>query len=587
MTAAATMPLAPGLSTWRHRGLLVAIPVGSIAFVAWAVVGLGATVLAVYAVPAVAFIVAGMAAWAAKPSNPAGRLLTACGALILIPLLQGSHVPIAYTIGLVADSAFAPVLFYAVFAFPDGRLRSPIDVILVAGSLAITITIGMVAPLFVDPRALGCTDCPEGMNLLLLRSDPELVRRIFTTVPSVVIPLLSTAMIARLLHRLWRATPPMRRVLAPLALATIVWLSAHSYIRVIRELFGWAWNAPDWINTLNAGFLACVPVAMLVGLQRARRRRSRIGDLVVELGAVRTPEHLEAAIARTLGDPTVEVGFWDRDQRRYITNAGVPLQPPRNGGDRAATYVERGGEPLAVIVHDRAVDEEPRLVRGVAAAARFAVENERLQAEVRAQLEDARRSRSRLVSAADNERRRIERDLHDGAQQRLLALALDLHVLAEQQDDDALRGSLVRAANDATSAFHELRELSHGLIPSVLSDAGLAAAVEYLAERAHVPVTVDVSASRGDPSVETTAYYVIAESLANAMKHADAEHIHVSVQESSGRLLVEVVDDGRGGADPAGPGLAGLADRVAAVGGRFTVDSAVGGTRIRADLPCA
>lgn len=587
MSAATTLPLAPGLSTWRRRGLLVAIPVGSLGFVAWAVVGLGATVLAVYAIPAVAFIVAGMAAWATKPSNPAGRLLTACGVLILLPLLQGSHVPLAYTVGLVADSAFAPVLFYAVFAFPGRRLRSPIDVLLVTGSVVITIAIGIIAPLFVDPRALGCGDCPDGMNLLLVRSDPELVQRVFTTIPSVVIPVLSTAMIARLVHRLWRATPPMRRVLAPLAVATVLWLVAHSYIRVVRELFGWAWNPPDWINTMNAAFLACVPVAMLVGLQRARRRRSRIGDLVVELGSVRTPEHLEAAIARTLGDPTVEVGFWDRERRRYVTSSGTPLVPPHeNGGDRAATYLEREGEPLAVIVHDRAVDEEPRLVRGVAAATRFAVENERLQAEVRAQLEEVRRSRSRLVSAADDERRRIERDLHDGAQQRLLALALDLHVLAEQQDDE-LRGELLQAANDATSAFHELRELSHGLIPSVLSDAGLAAAVEYLAERARVPVTVDVCATRCDATAETTAYYVIAESLANAMKHADASHVNVSVEEVGGRLLVEVLDDGRGGADPTGYGLSGLADRVAAVGGRFAVESDATGTRISVDVPCA
>lgn len=574
----------------------IAVPVRPVLFAAlalftaaWtvAMLRLDAVENVMYLPTAWAFIAAGIATMAVHPANRTGALLTSCGLLILPTLLQGLREPLPWTIGNVVDSTFVPVLFLAVFGFPDARLRGWVDRVLVAASAAIVVMFSLVIPLFVEPSALGCGDCPPGLNLLLVRNDPQLVSRLFTFVASYLIPVLSAAMIVRLVHRLWRATPTGRRLLAPLTVSTILWLILHSYIRVLSELLPDHWFRPFPLSVLNAVALASIPVGVFWALVRTRNRRSRIGQLVVELGGGRAPEQLRAAVARTLGDPSAEVGFWDRDAHRYVTAAGQPLVPPDGGSDRAVLHLEQDGEPLAVIIHDPAVAEDPTLVQGVAAAARFAVGNERLQAEVRAQLELVRASRARIVEAADAERRRVERNLHDGAQQGLLSLAVDLRLLADQATEEGLAASLDQAADRAAAAFDELRQLSRGLHPSVLSDRGLAPALEYLAESATLPVTVDVVRERFPAPVEATAYYVVAECLANATKHAQASSVHVAIRRSPDRLEVEVVDDGVGGADAGGSGLRGLGDRLATVDGELTVTSPPGeGTRVRAVLPC-
>ncbi len=252
------------------------------------------------------------------------------------------------------------------------------------------------------------------------------------------------------------------------------------------------------------------------------------------------------------------------------------------------TVVERQGRPLAALIHDPALDQG--LVRAAAAAAGMAIENERLHAEVRAQLEEVRASRQRIVEAGDRERRRVERNLHDGAQQRLASLALSLAMLRDRDGaDPATAALLADASAELKQAIDELRELARGIHPAILTEEGLPAAVESLADRSSMPVRViaDFDARLPEP-VETVAYFVVSESLANVAKYAHASGARVEMSRRNGSLRVEVLDDGIGGADAArGSGLRGLEDRVAAVRGSFHVETrSSGGTRVLAEIPC-
>jgi signal transduction histidine kinase len=329
---------------------------------------------------------------------------------------------------------------------------------------------------------------------------------------------------------------------------------------------------------------------MLAGLLRARLARVHVGELVVHLE--QTPvDGIRDELARALGDSTLELGLWLPERSAYVDAAGSPLDVPEDGPQRAVTWIEHEGRPLAVLVHDPSLRDEPKLVEAVAAAARLALVNARLHAEVRAQLETVQESRARIVTAQDEERRRIERDLHDGAQQRLVALALELRsaqrALGDQGDPDVDR-LLATTADELQVAVEELRELAHGIHPGTLTQAGLASALEALAARMPIPVTVDAIAERLPPEIEATAYFVASEALANVVKHAHASHAAVRATRANATLVIEVSDDGVGGADTrAGSGLHGLADRVEAHGGRLSVDSVRdSGTRVVVEIPC-
>jgi signal transduction histidine kinase len=332
-----------------------------------------------------------------------------------------------------------------------------------------------------------------------------------------------------------------------------------------------------------------VPIAFAAGLHRARSARGAVADLVVELDRAPEPPRLRDVIARALGDPSLEIAYPAPDAGGWVGAAGLPVTLPGPADpSRAVTRLERDGRTVAALIHDPAIAEERELVASVSAATSLALENERLQAEVRAQLEEVRASRARIVAAGDAERRRIERDLHDGAQQRLVTLALILE-MAQQQAGGApeLEGLIEKARRELEDGLTELRELARGLHPVAL-DEGLAGAVDSLAERVSVPVEVVVPPERHRPEVEATAYFVIAEALTNVVRYADASRARVAVTRSGHTLVVEVADDGVGGADPArGSGLRGLADRVATAGGRLTLTSPTGhGTILRAEIPC-
>jgi signal transduction histidine kinase len=303
------------------------------------------------------------------------------------------------------------------------------------------------------------------------------------------------------------------------------------------------------------------------------------------------PGSVRDALARTLGDPSLKLGLWLPERRAFVDGDGRTLELPAPGSGRAVTVLGPGDAPIAALVHDPALLEQRALLDAAGAAARFALENERLQAELRLQLDEVRSSRARIVQAGDDERRRLERNLHDGAQQRLLGLGLALQLArarlgAEADDASEL---LAEAEAELRSALDELRELARGIHPAILTEQGLAAALRSLAERSTVPVTLlDVPDERLEEPVEAAAYFLVSESLANVAKYAHASRASVRVDVLDGRVLVEVEDDGVGGADATGgSGLRGLSDRLHALDGELEIVSPPGrGTRIHAEIPC-
>jgi signal transduction histidine kinase len=402
----------------------------------------------------------------------------------------------------------------------------------------------------------------------------------------------ATIVFALVVRRFVRSSAFARRDLAPLWVAA--GLIAIAY--VLEALQGGSFNegaaGVQGVVDARKAALLLVPLAFLFGLFRSRLAESSVARLVVELGRPLRHGELRALLARALGDPSLQLAFSVPGERGFVDEDGVPVELPSRAPDRATTLVKDGSKTVAALIHDRALRERQPLVDAVGAAARLALENERLQAEVRAQLEEVRASRARIVATADAERRRIERNLHDGAQQRLVTLSLELALAREQAASGAsreLQASLGEAAADLAAALAELRELGRGLHPAILTEAGLGAALEALAERAAVPTHISANLTRRLPAqVEVAAYFVAAEALANAAKHARATHVNIDAHKQNGRLTLLVDDDGVGGADTAcGSGLAGLTDRVAALGGHLVIDSPPGrGTHLQVELPC-
>ena len=400
---------------------------------------------------------------------------------------------------------------------------------------------------------------------------------------------IAVAFLALLVRKVLRATPRGRRVVLPLVAAGI-FVAAQFAVQI--ALYGepantWRSSGWFWVQTIAA---LTVPLALAAGLLWGRSARSAVADLVVELerapaGSVRD------VLARTLGDPSLQLALWLPDRGSYVDGEGRPLELPESGSARAVTLLGPPEAPVAALVHDPALLEQRSFLHAAAAAARFALDNERLHAELRLQLEEVRASRARIVQAGDEERRRLERNLHDGAQQRLLGLGLALQ-LARAQLGPGADGTvtlLEESEAELRAALDELRELARGIHPAILTDQGLEAALRSLAERSPVRVSiVGVPEGRLGDAVEVAAYFLVSESLANVAKYAHASTVRISIAQRNGDAVVDIEDDGVGGADPArGSGLRGLSDRVQALGGTLTVESPPAhGTRIHAEIPC-
>jgi signal transduction histidine kinase len=537
------------------------------------------------------FLVAGLVAWARRPRNRLGVLMVATGFALLARQFRYSHDGLAFTVFFLVGELGYALFAHVTFAYPFGRVTDRLEraflwmayVVAIAFPLAILLFYGGGQRLrFVDPF--------PRESLVLLSDSARAVDYLQDAFGFVAYGVLGTVFVALALRKFLRASPRARRISVPLLIAAV----AAALWAVLNGLLTFATSPPEIVYDLfwwQIASLIALPLAMLWGLLRSRLARVHVGELVVHLEE--TPvDGLRDEIALALEDPTLEVGLWIPDRGVYVDSGGADLAVPEEDGERAVTLIEHEGAPLAVLVHDPTLREEPKLVQAVAAAARLALVNARLHAEVRAQLETVQESRARIVAAADEERRRIERDLHDGAQQRLVALALQLRSAQRQlreTGDPELESLLASTADELQVAVDELRELAQGIHPGILTQGGLAHALEALAARAPLPVSVDATLERFSPDVEATAYFVACEALTNVVKHADASKASIGARREDRRLVIEVADDGRGGAELAGgSGLRGLADRVEARGGRLLVDTVAGsGTRVRGEIPCA
>jgi signal transduction histidine kinase len=359
--------------------------------------------------------------------------------------------------------------------------------------------------------------------------------------------------------------PALAAALAFAAVLTLGALEGLGYLGVSSRTVLWIYDI----------VIASIAVALLVDLLRGKWTEAVVTGLVVDLGAKQETGTLPATLQRALGDPSLVVGYRLPDSDELVDEAGRPVVLPAAGTGRTATPIGDRGELIAVLIHDEALLADRNLVESVAAAARMALTNARLQAYSRARATELEASRRRIVEAADAQRRRLERELREGPERRLTRIAA-LVAGADPGFESSLADARV-----------ELQELSRGIHPAVLTERGLAAALTELAARSPVPVDVTAPATRPAAAVEAAAYFVCSEALANVAKHADASRATLIVRTEDDLLSIEIADDGVGGANTrAGSGLRGLADRVEALGGRVSVESRWGsGTQIVAELP--
>ncbi|GIG91107.1 sensor histidine kinase [Plantactinospora endophytica] len=530
---------------------------------------------------------AGLLGWRARPGNRTGPLLVAVGlswwfAKLPLPLA------LPESLAVIRAAGWAAVLVHLVVAFPTGRLGTPTPRLVVGLAYLSVAVVALLAVPGVGPDGGGTGGTwPSGADPGLPDAGPPV-----GAVAIVAILVSGSAAVVLLLVRWRRSSALRRRYLNPVfgtaVLAVALFVTVKPATIAGRDVVA--------LTVALQVALVAVPLGYLAGLLRRRLDRAGVADLVVRLHAVPRPAAIESTLARALHDPTLRIGYWAPESGRYVDLDGRTVVPPedgadRDGADRAVTRIDRGTEPIAILVHDRALAEEPELIEATCAAAGLALENERLTADLRARLRQLADSRLALLRAGEAERRRLERDLHDGVQQRLLAIPLTLG-LAEsvlRTDPDRAVPLIAEARSGTLAILAELRALTQGLHPPLLTERGLPGAVRELAALSPVPLKLpDELPDRLPAEVETTAYYVVAEALANVTKHAAAATAELRLDRHDGRLVVEVRDDGRGGADPAGgTGLRGLADRVAVAGGSFElVSPAGGGTRVRAVLPC-
>jgi signal transduction histidine kinase len=529
-----------------------------------------------------ALVVAGLVTSFNRPAGRIGDLAVLAGLVWFAPVWVGwdKGPPLVRSLGMLAAGFAFPLLLHLVLTDPSGRLhgagtRALVFIVYLEAVLA-AVGLALFRKPFFDPNCwANCSD-----NAFLLRSLPRLARGIeaadrwFTVAAA-------AALVTVLGWRLLRDSGPARRALLPVALPAGLLAAAviaHAVALQRRPLEDPSDPAFGTLFIVGCAAVLLLAAGLVWAAVRTRVQRRAVARIATSLGQAPAPGSLQAALAQAVGDPELQIAYRLPDAEHYVDATGRPVAEPVAAPGRALTVLVRDGRRIAVVSHTAAL---PDLEQELGAAVRLALENERLQAVALSQLHQLRASRVRIVETGDAERRRLERDLHDGAQQRLLALSYDLRLARAQAqaDGDAQTGTLLTEATDhARAALGELRDLAHGIYPAILAEAGLAAALATLADAAPLPVEIrDAAAGRYPAVVETCAYLLIAEALDDAARR-NASHATVSVARDGGRLAVTVQDDGTDRTSS----MVQLADRVGALDGQLTVDP----TRLHAELPC-
>jgi signal transduction histidine kinase len=533
------------------------------------------TVQVIYRLIGGSFAACGLIAWRRRPDSRSGLLMAAAGAGFFTSAIVGQfHAPIAQTASILVQELWAPFFVALLLTLlTAGRLESRVDWLLVGTFVLALWVLQVVWLLFYE----------QDGNLLAAFPNADIADAVDKGQRSLAG--LACVAVAVVVAARWRAASrPRRRALLP-SVAGSVALLLFAALLTNDLITGSRSQAVLWLAICS---LVSVPAAFLVGLLRSRLARGGLADLFRDLKTTRGVG-LQEALAKGLGDPSLVIAYRLPASLGYADADGHPVLVPPLAEDRSAAIVESDGTELAALIYDASLDDDPELVEAVRAAAGMALENEHLHAEAQSRLAEVQASRERIVAASDAERRRLERNLHDGAQQRLVALSLQLRLLEGRVGDDPSAQALVsNASSQLAESLAELRELARGIHPAVLNH-GLAAALDSLAARSPVPTVVSFDADGSLPEpVELAAYFVASEALTNVAKYADATAATVRVSQKGRTAIIEIADDGVGGADEAGgSGLRGLADRVEALDGRLTVVSPPGaGTTVIAELPC-
>jgi signal transduction histidine kinase len=525
------------------------------------------------------FVGTGLYAWRRRPESRFGVLMVLLGFTWFLSALSAAEAPLLFTLGIPLGSIWPAVFIHILLSdFPTGRLGSRHTRRLAVAGYVLFVP-GLVpalltgAPDVVSP----CVGpCPE--NVLQVVDNDTLARGLLA-VESLLIAGLCAAVLVELVRRWRRAGPALRRALGPVYVAGAVVLASAAALMATR------WEGLLWVAL--AAF-AAFPLAFLSGLLRVRLARAAVGDLMVALRDHPDPTALHRALADALGDPSLRLAYWLPELGAYADVDGV-LVDVADGPGRAATSIEHDGQPVAVLLHDAALLDTPELLEAVSAAASIAIQQARLEVELHQRLHELEDSRARIVEATQDERRRLERNLHDGAQQRLVSMSMELTLMERRlSDDPTLAHQVERLRLDVAACMEELRDLARGLHPAIVTAHGLTVAMESLAMRSPVRVVCDADGLPRLPEpLEVAVYFFVAECLTNVAKYAQASEARVTVRLMERRVVAEVSDNGVGGADPrAGSGLLGLVDRIEALGGRLEVASSPGGgTHVRAELP--
>ena len=642
------------------------------------------------------FILAGLIGWTRRPWNRTGTLMVAVGFGVLIGVLGEANHPIPFTLGALFGSLFIAAFVHLLLAYPSGRLLSRRARILVGAGYTIAFLAPLAESMFAARETCKPHACPD--NLVLVSHD-HAAHVVATTVWTAASVVLFAAVVMLLLGRWRETTPGLRRILRSVYLfggLSIVLLAIGFVVTPFSGV------GAIFVSVALIATFTTVPFIFLAGLLgTAIARGAGVGAIFSSVPERASPGEVQEGLRNALRDETAVVAYWYEEDEHYVDVEGNRLDLPEDTRRRVVTRLDYGDQPVAAIVHDAALLQEPELLEGVANAARIALERDKLLVEVRAraqryrallqampdlmfrisrdgryisynapnerdlvngevvgrllwdrlptdladrvlasgraalggdpgvieyhldfedgsrrhyegrfaasgddeflmivreiterkqQQEELEASRQRIVAAGDAARRKLERNLHDGAQQRLVSLSLSLRLAQNQVAKSPVRAEelLEASREELMQALEELRELARGIHPAVLTDRGLEAALEALAGRAALPVEIDcIPDVELPPPVEAAAYYVVSEALANITKYAGASAVKVSIGQVDGYALVEVVDDGVGGADPTrGSGLSGLSDRVSSLNGKLVIDSPPGaGTRIRAEIP--
>jgi signal transduction histidine kinase len=532
---------------------------------------------------------------ARMPEHRFGRQLVAVGFFTFLASLSAAGGEVPYSIGRVTVWWAETALVFLMLAFPSGRLQHRVDralvgaiglVILVLYMGAVPLTDGYPVPSTWTTCVSGC----PGNAFQLVAHEPAWVADVIIPLRELLTSVIFLAVMTRLLMRIVRATPRMRRMIVPVLGGAVV----HAIVLPLGFVLRRGGSEPSFVVSLVWLLTAGLPIMALGFLAGTLRWRLTIAEalyrLTPRLSGPTDPGSMRAMLGDALEDPSVDV-LYRAEDGRWIDAAGAPAALPSPGSGRASTLIRDDGAAVAAITHEEALGEQRSFVEAVGTFAVMAQTNQRLAAQVEASLQEVHRSRERILAAADEERRRIERDLHDGAQQRLVALRIQLELAAELSAEQALpdAAQLRRLGADVGDALDDVRSLAAGVYPALLVDCGLDEALRAVARRSPVPARVTASGiGRHSADLEAAVYFCCLEAMQNAAKHACARSIAIVVSDGPA-LRFEVRDDG-GGFDDAqlrhGRGLTNIRDRLAAVGGALSIDSGPGrGTSVTGTIP--